>query len=72
MWCLTLVPLAAALVAGMLAWRHATLIDRQTAHQSWPRQAKPEGTVGLALGALVTAVAAATMLQLMFLPHAAQ
>ena len=72
MWYLTLVPMAAALVAGMLAWRHATRIDRQTAHESWRREAEPEGAIGLALGALVAAVAATTMLQLMVLPHAVQ
>ena len=69
MWCLTLVPLVAALVAGMLAWRQVTRIDRQTAHESWPRQAEPEGATGLALGALVAAVVAATMLQLMVMSH---
>ena len=69
MWSLTLVPLVAAVVAGLLAWHHATRIDRQTRRERWPRQTESNGALGLALGALVTAVAAATLLQLMFLPH---
>ena len=72
MWSLTLVPLVAAVVAGLLAWHHATRIDRQTERERWPRQTESTGALGLALGALVTAVAAATLLQLMFLPHIVQ
>ncbi|MFI5034251.1 MAG: hypothetical protein ACHQPH_26500 [Reyranellales bacterium] len=69
MWSLTFVPLVALLACGLLAWHHATRIDRQTEHESWPRQSERNGALGLALGALVAAVAAATALQLMFLPH---
>ena len=69
MWSLTFVPLIASLVCGVLAWHQATLIDRQAGHERRPRQFDPNGPLGLALGALVAAVAAATVLQLMFLPR---
>jgi hypothetical protein len=69
MWSLTLVPLMAVVVAGLLAWRHATRIDRQAERESWPRQTESNGALGLALGALVIAVTAATLLQLVFLPR---
>jgi hypothetical protein len=72
MWSLTLVPLVAALAAGLLAWQHATRIDRQTARESFPRQNEPNSALALALGALVAAVAAATVLQLLFLPRILQ
>jgi hypothetical protein len=72
MWSVTLVPLMAAVVSGLLAWHHATRIDRQTGRESWPRQTEPCSALGLVLGALVTAVAAATLLQLMFLPRIVQ
>jgi hypothetical protein len=72
MWSLTLVPLVASVVAGLLAWQHATRIDRQTARESFPGQNEPSGALALALGALVTAVAAATVLQLLFLPRIVQ
>ncbi len=72
MWSLTFVPLVALLTCGVLAWQLASRIDRQAEHESWPRQPEPNGALGLALGALVAAVAAATTLQLMFLPHLVQ
>lgn len=72
MWSLVLVPLTVAVVAGVLAWRHGTRIDRQVERESWPRQAEPDVSLGLALGALVAAVAAATVLQLMLLPRIVQ
>jgi len=72
MWSLTFVPLAAALVCGVLAWHYATRIDREAGHESWPRPSEPRGALGLALGALVAAVAAATLLQLAILPRIVQ
>jgi hypothetical protein len=69
MWSLTFVPLIALLVCGVLAWRQATRIDRQIGHERCPRQSEPNGALGLALGALVAAVSAATVLQLMMLPR---
>jgi len=72
MWSLILVPLVAMLAFGVLAWQHATRIDRQAEHESWPHPPEPNGALVLALGALVAAVAAATVLQLMFLPHVVQ
>ncbi len=72
MWSLNLVPLVAVLVGGALAWHYATRVDRQTERESWPQQAAPNGAVGLALGALVAAVIAATALQLIFLPRLVQ
>jgi hypothetical protein len=72
MWSSGLVPLAAVLGFGVLAWRHATRVDRRAQHQSWPQPSEPNGASGLALGALVAAVAAATVLQLMFLPYVVQ
>lgn len=69
MWALTCVPAVAVLVSGLLAWHYATRIDRQTGHERWPQHPEPNRALGLALGALVAAVAAATVLQLMFLPR---
>lgn len=69
MWSLGLVPLVVAAVAGLLAWHHATSVDRQAWHESWARETKSNGALGLAVAALVTAVAAATVVQLMFLPR---
>ena len=71
MWSVTLVPLVAVLMAGLLAWHHATRIDRQAEHESGPRS-EPKGALGLALGALVAAVAGAMLLQLMLLPRIVQ
>lgn len=72
MWSLTFVPLVAAVVASLLAWQHATRIDRQAAREGFPRQNEPSGAWALTLGALVAAVAAATVLQLLFLPRIVQ
>ena len=72
MWSLILVPLVAVLAFGVLAWHHATCIDRQANHQSWLQPSEPPGNLGLALGALVAAVVAATALQLMVLPQIVQ
>jgi 4-hydroxybenzoate polyprenyltransferase len=69
MWSLTAVTLFAVFVCGVLAWHHATRIDRQAGHESCPRQSGPDAALGLALAALVAAVAAATVLQLTFLPR---
>ncbi len=69
MWSLTVMPLVAVLVSGALAWHCATRIDRQTEHERWAQHSEPSSALGLALGALVAAVAAATVLQLMFLPR---
>ena len=65
---LILVPLVAALAFGVLAWHHATRFDQQAERQSWPQAPEANSSLGLALGALVAAVAAATVLQLAFLP----
>ncbi|MBS0526938.1 MAG: hypothetical protein JSS04_25140 [Proteobacteria bacterium] len=65
-------PLVAVLVSGVLAWHCATRIDRQAAQERYPRPFESNGVLGLALGALVAAVAAATVLQLMFLPRLVQ
>lgn len=72
MWSLTFVPLVAVLLSAALAWHYATRIDRQTEHESCPRQSEPNGAWGLALGALVAAVAAAAVLQIMLLPRIVQ
>jgi hypothetical protein len=72
MWTLGLLPLVVAMVAGALAWHHATSVDRQARHESWARQTEPNGALGLAVGALVAAVAAGTVVQLMFLPRIVQ
>jgi hypothetical protein len=72
MWFLTFMALVSLLVAGAMAWYHATRMDRQTEHERGGPQSEPNGALGLALGALVAAVAAATALQLMFLPRIVQ
>ena len=64
MWTLTLIPLLAAVCAGLLAWHHATRLDRQQI-EPWPsRTDDHRGGWPLVLGALVAAVAATTVLQL--------
>ncbi len=69
---LIVVPLVVLLVSGLLAWHHATSIDRQAEHESYPQQFDLNGPLGLALGALVAAVAAATVLQVALLPRIVQ
>jgi hypothetical protein len=56
-------------IAALLAWHQATRIDRQVGHESSSRQREPDGVLGFALGALLTAVAAAMLLQTMVLPR---
>jgi hypothetical protein len=69
MWSWSLLPLIAAMAGGLLAWHQATGIDQQSARENWPRHTEPSGAWVLAVGALVTAVAAITILQVMFLPR---
>jgi hypothetical protein len=69
MWSLALL---LVVVAGLLAWDQATSIDRQAQHESGGRQPQSNGALGLAVAALVGAVAAATVLQLMLLPRIVQ
>jgi hypothetical protein len=52
-------------VAALLAWHQATRIDRQVDHENSSRQSEP--SLELALGALVSAIAAAMVLQMMVL-----
>jgi hypothetical protein len=70
-WSLPLMLITAAL-AGLLAWHQATRLDRQAEGESWPRQTEQHGAMGLALAALVMAVAAAMLLQMMLLPRFVQ
>jgi hypothetical protein len=72
MWPSALMPLIAVLIAGLAAWRHATRFDRQTGREGWPRESDPGGALRLALASLVTAVAAAMILQMMWLPRIVQ
>jgi hypothetical protein len=72
MWPFVLVPMIALLIAGVVAWQHATRVDQQMAREMWARQAEPNAALGVALAALVTAVAAAMLLQMMVLPRIAQ
>jgi hypothetical protein len=65
-WPLALISITATF-AGLLAWHQATLIDREREH--WPRQAPSSRERGFILGALVTAVAAATVLQILLVRH---
>lgn len=69
MWPSALMPLIAVLIAGVVAWHHATRLDRQTGREGVSREAEPDGVFCLALAALVTAVVAATILQMMWLPR---
>ena len=66
-------PLALMLItatsAGLLAWHQATRIDRQVQGERWRRQPQSHRELGFGLGALVTAVAAATVLQLSLVPR---
>lgn len=67
MWTTVLFPLAAALVAGLMAWNHASRIDRQSPAEVWHRNLDSDGSLLLAVGALVAAVVAFTILQVRFL-----
>ena len=57
-----LAPLA-ALIAALLAWQHATRLDRQSQHQGWSHPPDDRGHWTFVLGALIAAVLAATVLQ---------
>jgi hypothetical protein len=68
MWLITILPMAVAFGAALLAWRHATRIDRTSlngADRSAPGD--DQGSWGLALGAVVAAIAATMTLQLVLL-----
>ena len=67
-WPLALI-VTTATFAGLLAWHQATRIDRQVQRERWRRQPQSNGELGFVLGALVTAVAAATVLQLSLVPR---
>jgi hypothetical protein len=67
-WPLALM-LITATFAGLLAWHQATRIDRQVQRERWRRQPQSLRELGFVLGALVTAVAAATVLQLSLVPR---
>jgi hypothetical protein len=67
MWTLILLPMVVALATAILAWHHAGKLDRQQS-EGWPRQADPgRNAWPLALAALVAAVIATTILQIMVL-----
>ena len=68
MWIVTTVPpLAAALAAAALAWHYATRLDQRSAG-AWPDELRDKQKSRIVLlGALVTAVAAALILQLVLL-----
>jgi hypothetical protein len=55
-----------------MAWQHATRVDQHLEREMWARQAEPNAALGVALAALVTAVAAAMLLQMMVLPRIVQ
>jgi hypothetical protein len=60
-------PLIAALAAGVLAWQHATRLDRESLRSGWRGEPADGGGWMLVLGALVAAVAATTALQFVLL-----
>jgi hypothetical protein len=66
MWLVTTLPLLVALAAAPLAWRHATRIDRASVGGTpcYDRRSRR-----VALGALIVAVAALSMLQSIVLWH---
>ena len=72
MWPFVLVSTIALSIAGVVAWQHATGVDQQMEREMWARQAEPNAAVGVALAALVAAVAAAMLLQMMVLPRLVQ
>ena len=66
-WPLVLMVITAAF-AGLLAWHQATRIDRRAQRARW-RHSPSHWELGFVLGALVTAVAAATVLQMSLVPR---
>ncbi len=68
-----LVALVAAFLAGLLAWRHATRLDRLSLHDDWSRGLRDEQRGDerrawqLVLLELLIAVAATTILQMTLL-----
>jgi hypothetical protein len=62
-----LAPLIAAVAAGVLAWQNATRLDRESLRSGWPGEPADGGRWLLVLGALVAAVVATTVLQLVVL-----
>ena len=67
-WPLVLMVITAAF-AGLLAWHQATRIDREVQRERWRRQPQSLRELGLILRALITAVAAATVLQMSLVPR---
>ena len=64
MWIVTTLPLLVAVAAAALAWQHATRLDRWSAN-AWPGEPRDEQTSwGVALGALVVALIATMIIQL--------
>ena len=61
--------LITATSAGLLAWHQATRIDRQVQRERWRRQPQSHRELGFILGALIIAVAAATVLQMSLVPR---
>lgn len=67
MWIVKTLALVVALAAAALAWQHATRLDRRST-SAWPGEPRDkQSSWGVALGALMAAVAATMMLQLMLL-----
>lgn len=64
MWIVTTLPLLVALAAAALAWQHATRLDRWSANAAQGEPRDEQRSWGVALGALVVALAATTILQL--------
>jgi hypothetical protein len=60
-------PLIAAVAAGVLAWHHATRLDRESLRSGWPGEPADGSGWLLVLGALIAAVAATTVLQFVLL-----
>jgi hypothetical protein len=72
MWVLTALPLLVALAAAVVAWRHATRLDRWSVNEGWPGEAGEERrSWSVPLGALVAAMAAVALLQLTLLSRLA-
>ena len=71
MWSLIVLPLLAAGIAAMLAWHHATELDRQQS-EGWSQEARRDrNALPLALGAQIAAIAATSFLQLVLLSNLA-
>lgn len=58
-----LIAVAAAGVSAMLAWREATRVDRLSLHAGASNARREQRARRIALGALLTAVAATTCVQ---------